>query len=208
MKYSKLSAIPQVKIKDVKEGPVWVYGELIPLKLLTAPVSNTQCIHYAYNIQQYKNDTNRKGRRWVPLTGGHKWTQFLIEDDTGQIFVQPKKAKIEGWEYFEYIKDYNDLSDAFKNKYMSNVPKHYNNYHLKIREKMIEPEGEISVFGKAVKDEKGKLQIRSAGYPELTIFNDPPKTILSNAKQRLKLSIWLTVISMSIGLILMVIGLF
>jgi E3 Ubiquitin ligase len=88
-----LEATPFSKVRSAALGPVQLKGVAREKVPLTAPFSSSTCVYYSYQVEEYRGGMG-KGR-WVTVaSGSSESVPFLLEDDTGQIPVEPQGAHV------------------------------------------------------------------------------------------------------------------
>ena len=95
IRYSKSKAMEEVKLLEInstRPGFAAVKGEVMPMELFRAPVSQRYCVYCYYEIQYYKSG---KGSGWYAQIRRTIHKPFLITDPTGAVYVDPKFAKVE-----------------------------------------------------------------------------------------------------------------
>jgi hypothetical protein len=82
---------PTSKIRSLAMGLVEVYGEALPInKPLKSPLSQTDCVYYFVNIEEYRSQG--KHSSWVSVYVTQSKERFYIKDDTGKVVVDPEFA--------------------------------------------------------------------------------------------------------------------
>jgi len=75
-------------------GMVEIYGAARPRgKLMKSPLSKKNCVYYKYVVEEKRS--SGKSSYWATIASGNKTPPFYIEDKTGKVLVDPKKAFIE-----------------------------------------------------------------------------------------------------------------
>lgn len=170
------------KISEVKPGKASVEGKIIPLKLLESPISRTQCTNYVLELQQHNGKYG-----WMPETSDIRGTEFILEDETGQIMVDSTNADIDDYHKIKVVtvdeSHYGILDEMGVN------PKGMLGFKKKQRivEKVICPREQVTVMGRARRRKStGKIEIQSFkdGKGPL-LYRDVYEKLLMNA------SLWL-----------------
>ncbi len=85
---------PTSKIRSLAMGMVEIYGRARRKYALVAPMTSTPCVYY--RLRTYRRETHGENRgRWrlqSDRSSGH--VPFYIEDATGRVTVDPRKASI------------------------------------------------------------------------------------------------------------------
>ena len=86
--------IPTSRVRSAAQGYVELSGrsELIPGEAIKAPLTNTLCTWFSYEIEQYRQTGKRSG--WRTIEQGESDALFLLIDDTGQAVIDPDGANI------------------------------------------------------------------------------------------------------------------
>ncbi len=87
--------IPTSKIRSIAMGLVEIYGEVVAKKdcVLKSPFFQKPCVYYKYKIEEYRS--SGKNSHWATIKKGEESQLFYLKDETGQVLVNPKDAKIE-----------------------------------------------------------------------------------------------------------------
>ncbi|MFA6088664.1 MAG: GIDE domain-containing protein [Candidatus Woesearchaeota archaeon] len=154
---------PTSMIRSIAMGQVEIYGQVVPLKeilnvddttLLKSPFSDKNCIYYEYIVEEYQSDG--KHHSWRNISSGVQSTYFKVKDDTGEVLVDLKGAKIEipSDNRFEYTG--NNLSESALSFLSSRhvAVKSLFNFNRKLRftEFVIEPGDNLYILGIAGKN--------------------------------------------------------
>lgn len=78
-----------------KRGPVEIEGSASPLEetgTVTAPFSGSECVAYTYEVEELRS--SGKSSSWHTLDEGMAGVDFLVEDETGAVRVDPDGADI------------------------------------------------------------------------------------------------------------------
>ena len=88
---------PRSKIRSMAMGLVEIHGQAALDEPLTAPISGTPCAYWKLEIEEYRRQSNSKGKgstyQWVASGGGERHRPFFAEDDTGRVRVEPEGAE-------------------------------------------------------------------------------------------------------------------
>ena len=93
--------IPTSKIRGMAMGTVEIEAKIKPYKkILISPLTQTPCVYYEYKIQEKRG--SGKNSHWVTVSSGNSRSiPFIIDDQSGKVLVNPKKAE------FHIPKDFN-----------------------------------------------------------------------------------------------------
>ena len=75
----RIEDMPTSKIRSIAMGPVEVYGEVVPIKLIKSPYSG-DCVYYELEYGRY-------GKKIIGKT------PFLLRDETEKVLVDPEGCK-------------------------------------------------------------------------------------------------------------------
>ena len=94
-KKTLIENIPTSKIRSLAMGLVEIHGNVKPFnnQTLKSPFSNKDCVLYEYKIEEYR--TSDKHSHWVTRRRGIESVPFYLQDNTGQVLVDPKGAQID-----------------------------------------------------------------------------------------------------------------
>ena len=99
-KYRLIADTPTSKIRSMAMGLVELNGSAFAKNFLTAPFSDSKCVYYRYEIQEYREHTRRdsngrvhRERRWETIASGERRAPFFAKDDTGEVYVDPGDAE-------------------------------------------------------------------------------------------------------------------
>jgi len=85
---------PTSKTRSIAMGLVEVYGEALPItKPLKSPLSQTDCVYYMIDIEEYRRQG--KNSSWVTVYATQSKDNFYIQDDTGKVLVDPAFAAMD-----------------------------------------------------------------------------------------------------------------
>lgn len=87
--------IPTSKVRSIAMGLVELAGKATPNLLLTAPYTKTRCVFYHVIIERLERRHGRHGStsRWVKEFEIKTDIPFFLQDDTGSVAVDPRKAE-------------------------------------------------------------------------------------------------------------------
>jgi len=99
-KYGLIQDIPRSKIRSLAMGLVEIHGQVKAKDFLLSPFSQSKCVYYRYEIQEYRRHTHvdSKGHThtsysWDTIAGGEKRIPFWAKDETGEVYVEPQRAE-------------------------------------------------------------------------------------------------------------------
>lgn len=93
-------------------GPVEIEGTAAPADeagTVTAPLSGTDCLAYTYEVAELRS--SGKHSHWETLDDGMGGVDFLVEDDTGAVRVNPEGADIRLSEHTVRVSPGDELPD-------------------------------------------------------------------------------------------------
>ena len=95
MKRKKLmESIPTSKIRSLAVGIAEIYGKATTnAKLIRGPFSNEECIVCRVVIQEYNSWS--KYNKWRTIKDVILNTEFMVEDETGKVQVEPYQATLD-----------------------------------------------------------------------------------------------------------------
>lgn len=120
------ATLPTSKIRSMAMGLIEVQGKLVAQNLLAAPIEKTLCIGYKYVIESISRDKDGD-ESYSEVFSETKCNTFLIEDETGNVEVNPEKIE------FVWV--------GLDNRY-STGSRRYSQY-------VIKPNDEMLIIGKA-----------------------------------------------------------
>ena len=87
---------PTSKIRSLSMGRVEIQGTVDTFEEITlAPISKTNCVFYAYELQKWverEDDDGRDTSYWKTIDKLSHSVPFFVQDDTGKVLVDPKNA--------------------------------------------------------------------------------------------------------------------
>ncbi len=94
--------VPTSKIRSLAMGLVEVYGTIVPFEkvVLSSPFTNKDCVYYDYKIEEERG--SGKNRHWVTIKHETKMQNFFVRDETAQVVVDPRGAKMDVPESFYF----------------------------------------------------------------------------------------------------------
>jgi hypothetical protein len=76
-------------------GPVEIEGQAVPEEdtgTVTAPFTGSECLAYTYEVEELRS--SGKNSSWRTLDEGEGGVDFIVEDETGRVRVDPQGANI------------------------------------------------------------------------------------------------------------------
>ncbi len=92
-KFKKVADTTTSKVRSMAAGLVELNGKTIAIKALTSPVSKQGCVYYKVEHQTYIR--SEKGGHWITTSIDQEYENFYLQDDTGKVEVDPRKADID-----------------------------------------------------------------------------------------------------------------
>ena len=145
---------PTSKVRSLAMGPVEVYGEVVPAqgKVLRSPFSGRDCVYYRYSIEEYRR--SGKNNQWVTVKSGEERTHFFLQDETGTVLVDPKKARIDIPMDAEFGSQWGINPPESVVQFLTNNRVGFEglfgiNKQMRYREYFIEPKDKLYIFGTA-----------------------------------------------------------
>lgn len=98
--YRLIADTPTSKIRSMAIGITEICGSAFAKDYIITPFSQTNCVHYSYEIKEYRRHTttDSKGRThttysWDTIATGSKSIAFFTKDDTGEALINPTDAE-------------------------------------------------------------------------------------------------------------------
>ena len=92
-KFRKVADTSTSKVRSMAAGLVELNGKTIAINLLISPVSRKECVYYKVEHQTYVRSKN--GGHWVTTSIDQRHENFYLQDDTGKVEIDPRKADID-----------------------------------------------------------------------------------------------------------------
>jgi hypothetical protein len=99
--FQLISDTPRSKIRSMAMGLVELFGTITGSEFIKTPFSKIDCVFYEYRIEEYtrttKTDSDGKTKveyEWRTVASGKRWIRFPIQDETGEVLIDPDKADI------------------------------------------------------------------------------------------------------------------
>lgn len=152
------ATLPTSKIRSLAMGLVEVQGRLIAKTIMTAPIDNIQCIGYKYLVERISTDKDGRDS-YSQIICETRCNEFIIEDETGSIPVNPDKLE------FIWV----EMDGRY-----SNGTKRYTQYLLKEND-------EVLIIGKASVRENNEAVIEHENVKN--VFAVAPKSAVNTYNQ-------------------------
>ncbi len=92
-KFKKVADTSTSNVRSMAAGLVELSGKTTAINVLTSPVSRKQCVYYKVEHQTYIR--GKRGGSWITTSIDRAYENFYLEDDTGKVEVDPRKADID-----------------------------------------------------------------------------------------------------------------
>lgn len=144
---------PASKIRSLAMGLVEVAGEAVPAKGKTfkSPFSGNDCVWCRHTVEEFRREG--KHSKWVEVEAGTDSAEFFVQDDTGEVLVDPHGAEIEIPIDFEassgWGKEPPEMVKSFLAKKQMSYAGLLMNKTMRYREYFIAPHDKIYVMGTA-----------------------------------------------------------
>ncbi len=170
--------IPTSKVRSLAMGMVELSGKAKPSAMLISPFSETKCVFYQYDIQEYRR--SGKSSKWVTIASGNSFScPFYLDDGTGSVLIFPSGSEI------TLPMDYSfetGLTRAIPENIIAFMEKNNISYkswiftrHLRFREWFLEPEETVYVLGCAKKIEVPQKDIKNELMRRIDALKDDQK---------------------------------
>ncbi len=182
-----IEGIPTCKVRSIAMGLVEVAGTAKPKKLLKGPFSGKECVYYKYAIEEYRR--TGKHSRWVKVKEGSSKERFYLEDDTGQVLVDPAGAEIDiPLDYESESGLGKDPPETVKNFISSAGLSHEGflgmNKTMRYREYHIAPRDTLYVVGTADDNPEVEEGIAVKGHEDVMIGKDDNWFYISDTSEK------------------------
>jgi hypothetical protein len=86
---------PTSKVRSIAMGVVEIFGSVLAAekKILKSPFTAKDCVYYSYQIEELRS--NGKHTYWATIKKGSEKVHFFLKDNTGEVLVDPEKAKVD-----------------------------------------------------------------------------------------------------------------
>lgn len=98
--YMLIKSTPRSKIGTLPMGLVEIHGNVMAKETLKTPFTKTDCVYYRYEVREYRKhtSTDSDGKKtteytWDKIDTGEQRVPFFAEDETGNVYVNPRKAE-------------------------------------------------------------------------------------------------------------------
>jgi len=90
---------PTSKTRSVAMGRAEIHGTIVPFQEITmSPFSATPCVYFRYSLERQHEWRDKNGKvhqRWDNIDSGRWSVPFYVQDDSGKILVDPKRAQVD-----------------------------------------------------------------------------------------------------------------
>ncbi|MBU0615977.1 MAG: E3 ubiquitin ligase family protein [Nanoarchaeota archaeon] len=100
-KFRLINDTPTSKIRSMAMGIVEIHGNVQAGTILKTPFSQSDCVYYKYEIQEYRKHTSRDSKghtrtyySWDTVGSGERRVGFYAKDETGNVWVDPNRAEV------------------------------------------------------------------------------------------------------------------
>jgi len=224
-KFQLISDIPRSKIRSIAMGLVEVHGNIEAKDTIITPFSKSKCVFYKYIVKEYKvyRINDKTIYKWDVVSNGQESVGFWAKDETGKIYVDPKKAEFNINVKNVYLQkvglrsvgvilnalkkniDPNNIGDL---KLIKGVDFNwgYNVGDRKYYEYYLEPNENLFVIGTAARDSNvpGKVLIKKGvNNPNFIISNKGENELLKHMKRSLIFYFLIGIVSFILGIVLL-----
>lgn len=153
-KSNLISSTPTSKVRSIAMGPTEVYGKVSESEdgKILSPFTKRECIYCKYTIEEYIN--TGKGGYWKKVKENESDSRFYLEDETGKVLVDPRKAEIKikpdyeissgvGSDPPETVKEYLEKNGIAYEGFLGI------NKKMRYKEYYIQPGEKVYIFGSA-----------------------------------------------------------
>lgn len=148
----ELHSAPLTTIERCNENATArLQGELVQLgELLEAPLTGRSCAYFVATVEE------QGGKHWRELAREEKWSDFVLEDGTGQALIRMEGAKTVIHRDAQYWSDtHNQVSpeiEAFLTRHGESSKGLIFKRTLRYREGVLEPGEQVMVRGRGVRE--------------------------------------------------------
>ena len=147
--------LPTSKIRSIAMGLVEVNGKArhAKEKVMTSPLSGKKCVYYKYTIEKYVS--SGKSGHWRMIKYDVGPGPFFVEDNTGTVLVDPKKADIKVPMSYQSQSSWGKDPEPLVKKFLEKEKIKFEgalfgaNFSMRYREWIIPPGMELYVLGEA-----------------------------------------------------------
>jgi len=185
---------PTSKIRSLAMGLVEIYGEVQPIEgcLLKSPLAKKDCVYFRYSIDKYVR--SGKSGHWKNVKFKEQNPRFLIKDDTGEIIIDPKKARLilnqdtkcQSGLFKNLPQDVIEFIEAQGIKYKSFLGF---KYQFRFTETFLEPGDKMYVLGYATREntkDKSQEIIKYTGKKPYFISEKDETKMIGEMSKRIK----------------------
>jgi len=158
MQKSKAVPINQLQPNTQAE----VQGTVVAKNPLTTPFSNHECVYYKYEVEKEVRRRDAEGRLetdWEQVEEDDKMIPFMIEDQTGQVMVNPEGATIEARDLGEQRFR---RGERFDNDILRNILSSISNTNTRATEEALLANEQAYIFGYVTEGPNG-LEFKKSG---------------------------------------------
>lgn len=154
IRYDRIRNTPRSTVRALAMGPVEVRGTVNPREILKAPFSGRECVAVYWGVEQKK----RMGKtKWTPVDAGADTAQFLLDDGTGAVRVDPWDASLGVEEWTQVVEADETAPEPIARFAAGNGTVTLAGRTYRFTEKIIRPGEEVYVLGVAQQDEEGTV---------------------------------------------------
>jgi hypothetical protein len=110
--YQFIRDTPTSKIRSIAMGLVEIVGIVVGARYIQTPFSKLDCVYYSYYVEEYQIESSRDAdgdididHTWKTISKGERRIPFYVADETGDVYIEPKGAKIDAQPKNEYYQD-------------------------------------------------------------------------------------------------------
>ena len=181
--------IPTSKVRSIAMGLVEVKGKAHPAakNVMTSPLTGKKCVYYKYMVE--KLVSSGKSSHWVKVKGKNSIEPFYLQDNTGKVMVDPKKAGVHTpMSYHSQSKWGKDPEPTVK-KFLDHENIRFEgslfgmNYTMRYREWMIAPGTDVYVMGEAADNPYVEEGTAQQGVEDIMITRGKDKIMMISTKK-------------------------
>lgn len=168
--YRMIKNIPSSNIRSVAMGLCEIKGVVCETEEpLTAPLSQTTCVYYKCEIQEYQ--TRRKRSRWVTIHQIRDGRYFYVKDETGHVLIDTDKADLDispGGTY-SIRRDGDEVTDFLEDQGISYKGLLFGNKKIRVKEYLLYPGKPLYIMGTAQDNPHVEDASQAEGYKDVMI---------------------------------------
>ena len=176
---------PTSKVRSIAMGQVEVIGTTKPFtKLIKSPFTNTPCVYYKWQVEEYRRTKNSS--YWAEIAKGDSKNKFYLEDNTGEVLVDPQGAEID-IQHDLQTQLKTEIIDAFLTENKISSKAWFFGRQLRYTEYYLTPKDTIYILGYAGKSSEVKSSAKNAdlvmiqkGGEVYFISDKPEKNVLKD----------------------------